>query len=254
MKTIDRIMEVLRRSSLAISAIALIALTCLEIVEIFLRTFFGMSLLIVDEYAGYLLSCMVFGAVYINVADDKELYHQLNVFTPPIMLLFFVVSGMSLDLKVLASFGLAGVGYFLVRIAGKYLGAWLGCYFTGTDKRIRTYLGAALVPQAGVAIGLAYLSQRMLPSAIGEVLMSMILASSVLYELIGPACAKFALFRSGAIQPKKEEAKPEKAKAEKALAVGKDSRVKDHTVPCQRSPIIEKVLLPYRGGGEQRRR
>ena len=60
MKTINRIMEVLRRSSLAISAIALIALTCLEIVEIFLRTFFGMSLLIVDEYAGYLLSCMVF--------------------------------------------------------------------------------------------------------------------------------------------------------------------------------------------------
>lgn len=60
MKTINRIMEALRRSSLAVSAISLIALTCLEIVEIFLRTFFGKSLLIVDEYAGYLLSCMVF--------------------------------------------------------------------------------------------------------------------------------------------------------------------------------------------------
>ncbi len=197
-----------------------------------------------------LLSCMVFGAVYINIADDKELYHQLNVFTPPIMLLFFVVSGMSLDLKVLASFGLAGVGYFLVRIGGKYLGAWLGCLMTRTDAKIRTYLGAALVPQAGVAIGLAYLSQRMLPPAIGEVLMSMILASSVLYELIGPACAKFALFRSGAIQVQKETA----PKAEKALAEGKDSRVRDCTEPYQRSRIIQKVMLPYRGSEEQDRR
>ena len=146
-----------------------------------------------------LLSCMVFGAVYINLTDDEVLYCQLNAFTPPIMLLFFVTSGMSLDLRVLTDFGLAGITYFLVRIGGKYLGTWLGCLLTKCDPKTRTYLGAALVPQAGVAIGLAYLSQRMLPAAIGDVLMSMILASSVLYELIGPACAKFALFRSGAI-------------------------------------------------------
>ncbi len=147
-----------------------------------------------------LLSCMVFGAVYINVSHDQELYQQINVFTPPIMLLFFVVSGMSLDLQVLSDFGLVGIAYFFTRIAGKYLGAWLGCFFTRAHKKLRTYLGAALVPQAGVAIGLAYLSQRILPAAIGDVLMSVILASSVLYELIGPACAKFALLRSGAIQ------------------------------------------------------
>ena len=174
------------------------------------------------------------------------------------LLLFFVRSGLSFQLGSLFAPSAAvggvsllkiGVWYFAARIVGKYGGAYLGCLVTHRGTRVRDYLGLALVPQAGVAIGLAYLSQRMLPPAIGEVLMSMILASSVLYELIGPACAKFALFRSGAIQPKKEE-----AKAEKALAVGKDSRVKDHTVPCQRSPIIEKVLLPYRGGGEQRRR
>lgn len=68
------------------------------------------------------------------------------------------------------------------------------------EKPIRNYLGVALIPQAGVAIGLAYLAKRILPDEIGNLLMTIILASSVLYELIGPACAKFALIRSGAIK------------------------------------------------------
>lgn len=147
-----------------------------------------------------LLACMTFGAVYINIAQDKELYNQLNVFVPPIMLIFFVVSGMNLDLSILASCGLVGVAYFLIRIIGKYIGAYLGCLICKTDATIRDYLGVALIPQAGVAIGLAYLSRRILPDNIGNLLMTIILASSVLYELIGPACAKFALIRSGAIK------------------------------------------------------
>lgn len=149
-----------------------------------------------------LLACMTFGAVYINIVHDKELYHQINVFTPPIMLLFFVVSGMNLDLSILASFGVVGVAYFLIRIIGKYIGTYIGCLIYQTAKPIRYYLGVALIPQAGVAIGLAYLSRRILPESIGNLLMTIILASSVLYELIGPACAKFALARAGAIQNK----------------------------------------------------
>ena len=162
-----------------------------------------------------LLSCMVLGAVYRNKAHDKELFRQLNVFTPPIMLMFFVVSGMNLDVAMLGSFGLAGLGYFLIRIAGKYLGAWLGCLAVKSSLPIRRYLGVALVPQAGVAIGLAYLAQRILPAEIGSLLMTIILASSVLYELIGPACAKTALFRSGAIRTEsaKTAAEPEPAKS-----------------------------------------
>ncbi|MCI8567560.1 MAG: cation:proton antiporter [Lachnospiraceae bacterium] len=147
-----------------------------------------------------LLSCMVLGAVYRNKAHDKELFCQLNVFTPPIMLMFFVVSGMNLDITMLGNFGLVGLGYFLIRIAGKYLGAYLGCLTVKSSSAIRRCLGVALVPQAGVAIGLAYLAQRILPPEIGSLLMTIILASSVLYELIGPACAKAALFRSGAIR------------------------------------------------------
>ena len=121
----------------------------------------------------------------------------------PIMLLFFVVSGMTLNIKLLATFGVIGVVYFIVRIGAKYIGAYLGCMAVKTSKSTRTYLGAALVPQAGVAIGLAYLSQRILPPDIGSLLMTIILSSSVLYELIGPACAKFALIKSGVISKEK---------------------------------------------------
>ena len=152
-----------------------------------------------------LLSCMVFGAVYINVTHDKAIYHQINAFKPPILSLFFVVSGMNLDVGALAAFGSIGVVYFLVRIVGKYAGAFLGCAAAGLDRESRNYLGLALVPQAGVAIGLAHLGRRILPAEYGSLLMTIILASSVLYELIGPACAKLALFRSGAIRKKEPD-------------------------------------------------
>lgn len=97
-----------------------------------------------------LLSCMVFGAVYINLTRDKVLYRQLNAFKPPVLSLFFVVSGMNLDLRALAAFGSIGAVYFLVRILGKYAGAWLGCAVTKTDVKTRNWLGPALVSHAGV--------------------------------------------------------------------------------------------------------
>lgn len=147
-----------------------------------------------------LLSCMIFGAVYMNMTRDDELYRQINHFTPPVMSIFFVLSGMNLDIGALSAFGIVGIVYFLVRIAGKYLGTYLGCLAVKAEKPIRNYLGVALIPQAGVAIGLAYLAKRILPDEIGNLLMTIILASSVLYELIGPACAKFALIKSGAIK------------------------------------------------------
>lgn len=150
-----------------------------------------------------LLSCMVFGAVYINLTKDKELFKQVDAFTPPIMSCFFIISGMNLDIGALRTVGIIGVSYFIIRIIGKYLGAFLGCHLTGTRKTLRNYLGIALIPQAGVSIGLAFLGQRILPPAIGGLLLAIVLSSSVLYELIGPVCAKFALFRSGAIQLEK---------------------------------------------------
>lgn len=146
-----------------------------------------------------LMSCMVFGAVYVNIKKDQELYTQLDGFAPPIMCVFFVLSGMKMDFGSFAIVGTIGIVYFFARIIGKYAGAWLGCFLSRESGKVTNYLGLALIPQAGVAIGLAVLGQRMLPSEIGNEFYAIIICSSVLYEMIGPALAKLALVKSGAI-------------------------------------------------------
>lgn len=145
------------------------------------------------------IACMVFGATYINYTQDKNLYNELNTFTPPIMSLFFVLGGMNLNLKSLSVVGLVGVVYTLVRIAGKFLGTFVGSSVAKAPPVYKKYLGLSLVPQAGVAVGLAFLAERILPAGLGSTVMTIILASSVLYEIIGPACAKASLVLSGAI-------------------------------------------------------
>ena len=159
-----------------------------------------------------LLSCMLFGTTYINMTKDKELYKQVERFTPPVLSVFFVVSGMNLDISSFSTLGIIGISYFIIRIAGKYLGAFLGCIITKTTKEVRNYLGLALIPQAGVAIGLAFLGRRILNGTMGNMLLTIILSSSVLYELVGPVSAKIVLLRSGSI--KTDNAAPGEGKEE----------------------------------------
>lgn len=153
-----------------------------------------------------LLGCMAIGTVYINTTDDDKLFKQINYFAPPVLLLFFVRSGVCFRLDALTDTAVSvagvpliviGVGYFIVRIIGKYGGAYLGCLAVKKSSKVRNNLGLALIPQAGVAIGLAVLATRSIGGTVGEALETIILASSVLYELIGPACAKLALYLSG---------------------------------------------------------
>ena len=164
-----------------------------------------------------LLGCMSMGTVYINVTDDDKLFKQLNYFSPPILLLFFVRSGLSFDLNALIKPSGAiggvpllfiGVLYFIVRILGKYAGAFFGCLSVKKPKETRNYFGLALIPQAGVAIGLAAIGARTLGGESGNALQTVILASSVLYELIGPACAKLSLYLSKSYSTKLEEIVP----------------------------------------------
>ena len=161
-----------------------------------------------------LLGCMEMGTVYINTTDDTRLFRQLGYFSPPILLLFFVRSGLSFDLGALVSATgsigrypllVVGIVYFVVRIAGKYGGAFLGAIAAHKEESIRNYLGLALIPQAGVAIGLAALGARTLGGEMGKALETIILASSVLYELIGPACGKLSLYLSHSYSDKLEE-------------------------------------------------
>lgn len=164
-----------------------------------------------------LLGCMSMGTVYINISDDDKLFKQLNYFSPPLMLLFFVRSGLNFKLDVLVNPSgtigttpllVIGVLYFVFRIVGKYAGAFLGCLAVGKPKQTRNYLGLGLIPQAGVAIGLAALGARTLGGEEGVALNTVILASSVLYELIGPACAKLALYLSRSYSNKLEDLAP----------------------------------------------
>lgn len=146
-----------------------------------------------------LMCCMVFGASYVNFRKDDEVFYQMDNFTPPIMCLFFVLSGMKMDFSNFAVVGSLGVVYLLARIVGKYFGAFMGAKFAKEEKSVYVNLGFALIPQAGVAIGLADLGSRLLQGSAGTVFLSIILCSSVFYEMIGPAAAKYALVKSGAI-------------------------------------------------------
>ena len=155
-----------------------------------------------------LLACMTMGTVYINLSNDDKLFKQLNYFSPPILLMFFVRSGMSFRLDTLfdSSSRVAGVPllligclYFFVRILGKYSGAYVGCKLSKKPIKVTRTLGLALIPQAGVAIGLSELAARTIGGDVGAVIQTVIMSSSILYELIGPAMAKLALTLSGSI-------------------------------------------------------
>lgn len=152
-----------------------------------------------------LLGCMIMGASYINLSNDESLFKQLNYFNPPILLLFFVYSGINFDLNSIVSMNVSmgvypllviGILYFITRIIGKYIGSYLGCKIVKKPKNTTNFLGLALVPQAGVAIGLAALGARSLGGELGNNLQTIILASSVLYEIIGPTLSKLGLYLS----------------------------------------------------------
>ena len=164
-----------------------------------------------------LLGCMAMGMVYINTTEDERMFRQLNYFSPPILLLFFFRSGLSFDLgSLVGSSGnigtvpllVIGVVYFLIRILGKYCGAWIGCRLADKTPKVRNFLGLALIPQAGVAIGLAALGARALGGEMGHALETIILSSSILYELIGPGSAKLSLWLSGSYSNELEEVAP----------------------------------------------
>lgn len=150
-----------------------------------------------------LLVCMMVGAVMINLAPDaKVMLEQCDRFTPPLFLLFFVISGADLDLSVLPTVGLLGVIYVLVRALGKWFGAWLGSTVVKAETNVRKYLGFALLPQAGVAIGMAQMVLVSLPEY-GKQIQAVVLAATLVYELVGPVITKIALTKAGEIVPNK---------------------------------------------------
>jgi Kef-type K+ transport system membrane component KefB/nucleotide-binding universal stress UspA family protein len=146
-----------------------------------------------------LLAGMAAGFTVINrVTRDVRLFRALNAFEPPIYVLFFTLAGSHLDLASLGNAGWLGLVYYFFRIIGKYCGAYTGAFFSGAPAMVRNYLGVALMPQAGVAIGLIFLiSSDENLAAFSAIITPVVLAGVVLSELSGPVCARLAVIRAG---------------------------------------------------------
>ena len=148
-----------------------------------------------------LLVCMMTGTVFCNVCDtSQELMDRVERWTVPLNVLFFVLSGAELDLHVLASplTLLVGVVYILSRSAGKYFGAWGSCKASKCTPAVTKHLGITLLPQAGVALGMALTAMDLQD---GGLIRNVVLFSVLVYELVGPALTKRSLLLAGEIKP-----------------------------------------------------
>lgn len=158
----------------------------------------GVGLAELFELSGLLL-CMAAGAALVNFSGHAPgVFRLAEGFTPPLFLAFFVLSGAEMNLSVLPSIGLAGTLYILLRVGGKIGGAYLGALLGKAPVPVRRWLGPALVPQAGVAIGLSLVATRILPEY-GDTIRAVVLSATILYEIVGPVLAKLALTKAGEI-------------------------------------------------------
>ncbi len=177
----------------------------------------GLYYLFQESYMGSfelssLLICMMAGAIFANFQKTSTItFEFMDRFTTPIYMLFFVISGASLDLSVFAS----DKGWMVVVIAliyaiSRFIGKWVGTFgaakMTSAEPTVQKYLGFCLVPQAGVAIGLATTAGAAFGSSsnaevqmIGSLVLAIILTSTLIYEIVGPISTKIALAKAGEI-------------------------------------------------------
>ncbi len=151
-----------------------------------------------------LLVCMMCGTIFCNLCDfSDEIMYRTDRWTAPVYVLFFVLSGAELDLRVFGSAAVVGIGlvYILMRSAGKIVGASVSSRMVGCPKTVCKYLGITLLPQAGVALGMSATVAADF-GAEGAIMRSIVLFSVLIYELVGPILTKIALTASGEITPK----------------------------------------------------
>ncbi len=158
-----------------------------------------------------LLMCMMAGAIYCNMGQEAgKVFDFMDRFTSPIYMLFFMISGASLDLTVFSKgymVLIVAIVYLVCRVIGKWLGAFSGATITHAEPTVKKYLGFTLVPQAGVAIGLATTASTLFGESsnpeiqsIGAMIVAVVLTSTLIYELTGPFITKIALTKAGEIK------------------------------------------------------
>ena len=163
-----------------------------------------------------LLVCMMLGTIFCNICDfSEELMDRVDRWTAPLFILFFVLSGAELELSVFTDVAIVVIGllYILSRSAGKYFGASISARMVKCEPNITKYLGITLLPQAGVALGMAIKSEQL--GAEGAIVANITLFAVLVYELIGPLLTKIALLKAGEIKP--EEKTSAREDTQKAL-------------------------------------
>lgn len=155
-----------------------------------------------------LLVCMMLGTIFCNICPLSEDLMEKSgpVERQPLFALFFVISGAELELSVFSDISIVviGVVYIIFRCIGKYLGAWSSAKAAGCDPVVQKYLGITLFPQAGVALGMCITAAAKF-GAEGAMIRNIVLFSVLVYELVGPSMTKWALKKTGDIQPKSAE-------------------------------------------------
>lgn len=147
-----------------------------------------------------LLVCMMMGSVFCNICPtSEELMDRVDRWTAPVNVLFFVLSGAELNLEILTNPAvlIIGIVYIIFRSSGKISGAYLSCHMTGCEEKITKHLGITLLPQAGVALGMAMTASNLTD---GSMVRNVVLLSVLVYELVGPTLTKRSLIAAGEIR------------------------------------------------------
>ena len=168
-----------------------------------------------------LLVCMMLGTVFCNVCDfSEELMDRIDRWSAPLLILFFVISGAELELSIFGDLTIVFIGlvYIVMRSCGKYFGARFSAESVKCDPNIVKYLGITLLPQAGVALGMALKAKELdtTGTAVGTVVANITLFSVLIYELVGPYLTKISLLKAGEIKPEGKVSARELAAKERA--------------------------------------
>jgi Kef-type K+ transport system membrane component KefB len=144
----------------------------------------------------FLVAAISMGATIANLARHHDYpFHEIENIEWPFMAIFFMLAGASLQIGALAGLGLVGLAYLLARALGKVAGAWIGATIGDTEGQVRRWMGLALLPQAGVAIGMALLAAQRFPQH-AQLILSLVIATTVIFELLGPVLTRVALRRT----------------------------------------------------------
>jgi Kef-type K+ transport system membrane component KefB len=143
----------------------------------------------------FLITGMTVGATIVNrAAHHDRAFHEIEHIQWPFMVLFFLLAGALLEISALPEVGLLGLAYILLRVAARIIGGWTGARAGGVPRREQRYYGLALLPQAGVAVGMALIAASALPEHADQII-AVTIGTTIAFELIGPVLTLWAIRR-----------------------------------------------------------